>query len=48
MEVSLADWCLQKWQEAVEAGSDKEAGNYQLLYQHWLDKESNDGRQKDT
>lgn len=46
--MSLADWCLLKWQGAVEAGDDKTAGNYQLLYQHWLDKETNDGRKEDT
>lgn len=39
MEVSYTAWCLQKWQEATEAGDTEAADNYQKLYDIWKEKE---------
>ncbi|QGH45139.1 hypothetical protein [Ralstonia phage Reminis] len=39
MEVTCSEWCLAKWQEAIEAGDNSAASNYMQLYETWKQRE---------
>lgn len=34
-----SEWCMEKWQEAVEAGDVTAQNDYMQLYQMWKERE---------
>jgi hypothetical protein len=35
-----SEWCMQKWSEAIEAGDEKSAKDYQEMYEIWKRRET--------
>ncbi|CCI88409.2 hypothetical protein [Yersinia phage phiR8-01] len=34
----MSDWCMKKWEEAVERGDLSAADDYPQMYNHWKEK----------